>query len=98
MDLPPQAFTPPPKVRSAVVHITRLGTLRAYPADAKRSCHGVWWRRAFGQRRKMLRASLKGLAPDIEGASDCCGDRRRRQRAEETLTLKAFCALARALS
>ena len=92
LDLPPQAFTPPPKVRSAVVHITRLDAPR-YPADP------VMLRRvvaaSFGQRRKMLRASLKGMAPDIEARLEKIGiDPTARG---ETLTLEAFCALARAL-
>lgn len=92
MDLPPQAFAPPPKVRSAVVHITRLEAPR-YPADPATLRRVV--AAAFGQRRKMLRASLKGLAPDIETRLTKVGiDPTVRG---ETLTLEAFCALARAL-
>ena len=58
MRLPARAFTPPPKVESAVV---RLDALERRPCDDE-----VRWlervtREAFGQRRKMLRSSLKGL-------------------------------------
>ena len=93
MDLPPQAFTPPPKVRSAVVHMTRREA-PAFPADAKVLSRLV--ARAFNQRRKMLRASLKGVAPDIEDRLTAAGIAPT-QRAEE-VSLEKFCALARALS
>ena len=93
MEIPPQAFTPPPKVHSAVVHLTVLPEPR-YPADAKTLQDIV--ARAFGQRRKMLRASLKGLAPDIEDRLLAAGiqptDR------AETVDLERFCALARSLN
>ncbi len=62
-ELPPQAFTPPPKVTSAVVHLERLETPR-FPANARNLSRIVAL--AFGQRRKMLRASLKSLGPDVE--------------------------------
>jgi len=92
MELPPEAFTPPPKVRSAVVHLTALTEPR-YPAPAKVLQSLV--ARAFNQRRKMLRASLKGVAPDIEDRLLAAGiqptDR------AETVDLERFCALARAL-
>jgi len=93
MTLPPEAFTPPPKIRSAVVHLEALPEPR-YPADAKVLSRVV--AAAFNQRRKMLRASLKGLAPDIE-------DRLRSAGLEPTLRaeqvpLEGFCALARALA
>ena len=92
MDLSPQAFTPPPKVHSAVVHLTALPQPR-FEADGK-TLFGVV-ARAFGQRRKMLRASLKGMAPDIEDRLLAAGiqptDR------AETVDLERFCALARNL-
>jgi 16S rRNA (adenine1518-N6/adenine1519-N6)-dimethyltransferase len=79
-------------VRSSVVHITRLDEPR-FPADPTVLRRVV--AAAFGQRRKMLRASLKGLAPDIEARLQSVGiDPTARG---ETLTLEAFCALARAL-
>lgn len=93
MSLPPDAFTPPPKVSSAVVHLTALPAPR-YPADPKVLSDVV--ARAFNQRRKMLRAALKGLTPDIEDHLRAAGiaptDR------AETVGLEQFCALARSLA
>jgi len=90
MHLPPEAFTPPPKVSSAVVHLTALPEPR-FPADPKILERVV--ARAFNQRRKMLRAALKGMAPDIEDRLLSAGiqptDR------AETVHLEQFCALAR---
>ena len=92
MELPPEAFTPPPTVTSSVVHLERLEEPR-YPADP------VWLSRtvakAFGQRRKMLRASLKGLAPDLEDRIIAAGIKPT-QRAEE-IDLAGFCALSEQL-
>ena len=92
MELPPEAFTPPPKVRSAVVHLTALPAPR-YPANARVLQSVV--AKAFNQRRKMLRASLKGIRPDIEDRLLAAGisptDR------AETVDLERFCALARLL-
>jgi 16S rRNA (adenine1518-N6/adenine1519-N6)-dimethyltransferase len=93
MELPPEAFTPPPKVRSSVVRIDRLEAPR-HPADAATLFRVV--AAAFGQRRKMLRASLRGLAPDIEDRLRAAGIAPT-QRAE-TVPLDAFCALARGLA
>ncbi|CAM5638420.1 16S rRNA (adenine(1518)-N(6)/adenine(1519)-N(6))-dimethyltransferaseRsmA [Mycolicibacterium aubagnense] len=56
-DVPPQAFTPPPKVTSSVVHMTPRESLLS--ADVKKL--GRVTEAAFGQRRKMLRQSLKSL-------------------------------------
>ena len=90
MSLPPEAFTPPPKVSSAVVHLTARDEPRfpANPATLSRVVAA-----AFNQRRKMLRAALKGLAPDIEDRLLAAGiaptDR------AERVSLEAFCALAR---
>lgn len=92
MTLPPEAFTPPPKVKSAVVHLEALPEPR-YPANAKTLERTV--AAAFNQRRKMLRASLKGLAPDIEDRLLASGIRPT-DRAER-VTLEQFCALSRAL-
>lgn len=63
LNLPPEAFTPAPKVSSAVVHITRLDAPR-YPADAATLERVI--AAGFNQRRKMLRASLRSLDPEIE--------------------------------
>lgn len=92
LSLPPEAFTPPPKVSSAVVHLTALPEPR-YPANAKTLERVV--AAAFNQRRKMLRAALKGHAPDIEDRLLSAGIKPT-DRAE-TVPLEAFCALARAI-
>lgn len=92
MEIPPQAFSPPPKVTSAVVHLKRLDQPR-FPADAKKLERVV--AAAFGQRRKMLRASLKGLSPDIQSVLESVGIAPT-ERAEQ-LTIEEFCRLSRAL-
>jgi 16S rRNA (adenine1518-N6/adenine1519-N6)-dimethyltransferase len=92
MELPPQAFTPPPKVHSAVVHLTALPAPR-FPANPKTLETVV--ARAFNQRRKMLRAALKGLRPDIEDRLVAAGIAPT-DRAEQ-IDVERFCALARAL-
>jgi 16S rRNA (adenine1518-N6/adenine1519-N6)-dimethyltransferase len=58
MDLPARAFTPPPKVDSAVV---RLEPLAQRPADSLIATLQTVAQAAFGQRRKMLRSSLRSL-------------------------------------
>ncbi|MCT8160610.1 16S rRNA (adenine(1518)-N(6)/adenine(1519)-N(6))-dimethyltransferase RsmA [Pseudoruegeria sp. SHC-113] len=90
MSLPPEAFTPPPKIHSAVVHLTALPEPR-FPADAATLSRVV--AAAFNQRRKMLRASLKGVAPDIEDRLLAAG-LKPTDRAEQ-IPLEGFCALAR---
>ena len=92
LSLPPEAFTPPPKVSSAVVHITRLAAPR-FPADAATLEHVV--AAGFNQRRKMLRAALRGLHPQIEAMLLAAGIAPT-ARAEE-IGLEAWCRLARAL-
>ncbi|MEL6702008.1 MAG: 16S rRNA (adenine(1518)-N(6)/adenine(1519)-N(6))-dimethyltransferase RsmA, partial [Pseudomonadota bacterium] len=64
LSLPPEAFLPAPKVHSAVVHLTALPEPR-YPADAAILSDVV--ARAFGQRRKMLRASLNVRGHRFQG-------------------------------
>ena len=56
-DVPPQAFTPPPKVTSSVVHMVP----RASPLSTEVKKLGRVTEAAFGQRRKMLRQSVKSL-------------------------------------
>lgn len=92
MHLPPGAFTPPPKVSSAVVHLTALPQPR-FPADAATLNRVV--AAGFNQRRKMLRASLKGVAPNIEDHLNAAGIPPT-ERAEQ-VSLEAFCALARSV-
>lgn len=93
MSLPPEAFTPAPKVSSAVVHLTALPEPR-FPADAAVLSRVV--AAAFNQRRKMLRAALKGVAPDIEDRLLAAGIKPT-DRAEQ-VPLEGFCALARAVA
>jgi 16S rRNA (adenine1518-N6/adenine1519-N6)-dimethyltransferase len=90
MVLPPEAFTPAPKVHSAVVQLTALPAPR-FPADAKVLSRIV--AAGFNQRRKMLRASLRGVAPEIEAKLVAAGIAPT-ARAEE-VSLEAFCTLAR---
>lgn len=92
LDLPPEAFTPAPKVSSAVVHLEALAEPR-FPAKAATLSRVV--AAAFNQRRKMLRAGLKGLAPNIEDHLNAAGIPPT-ERAEQ-VSLEAFCALARSL-
>lgn len=92
LSLPPEAFTPAPKVASAVVHLTALPQPR-YPADPQVLERVV--AAAFNQRRKMLRASLRGLDPGIETRLTRL-DIPPTARAEE-IDLERFCALARDL-
>ena len=92
LTLPPQAFVPAPKVDSAVVHLEALPAPR-FPARAQTLSRVT--AAAFNQRRKMLRASLRGLHPGIESLLEGVGIPPT-ARAEE-IGLEAFCALARAL-
>jgi len=92
-DVSPKAFTPPPKVTSAVVRIEPL----AEPvAPAELSVLEKVTAAAFGQRRKMLRQSLKALTPDdTEGFIRAAGlDPTARA---ETLSVADFASLARQL-
>lgn len=93
MELPPEAFVPAPKVKSSVVHIAALPAPR-FDADADVLSRVVAM--AFNQRRKMLRAALKGLAPDIEDRLHAAGIKPT-ERAER-VSIEAFCALARAVA
>jgi len=90
-DIPPRAFTPPPKVTSSVVRLVP----RAMPlAAADKARLERVTAAAFGQRRKMLRSSLKPLGLPVEillAAAGVAGT----ARAEE-LSVAEFCALARA--
>ena len=93
MNLPPEAFTPPPKIHSAVVHLQRLETPR-FEADAAMLNRVV--AAGFNQRRKMLRTSLKSLSPDIETHLIAAGIAPT-ERAEQ-VSIEAFCALTRSLA
>lgn len=86
-DVPPGAFTPAPKVTSSVVEIVPLAQPRLKVDEAKLE---QVVKVAFGQRRKMLRASLKGLLTEAQIASTHIAPERR----PETLTLEEFARLA----
>jgi len=88
-DVPPQAFTPPPKVTSSVIHLEP----RREPLAADVKVLGRVTEAAFGQRRKMLRQSLKSMGG--EKLLEAVGiDPTRRA---ETLSVEEFVALARAV-
>jgi 16S rRNA (adenine1518-N6/adenine1519-N6)-dimethyltransferase len=92
-DIPPRAFVPPPKVTSSVVRIVP----RPEPlAPADRLALERVTAAAFGQRRKMLRTSLKTLGIPVEPLLARAGVAPT-ARAEE-LTVADFCALARVFS
>jgi 16S rRNA (adenine1518-N6/adenine1519-N6)-dimethyltransferase len=87
-DIPRQVFTPPPKVTSSVVQIVP----RAAPLAADLAVLERVTRAAFGQRRKMLRQSLKPLGGDaLLAAAGIDGTRR-----PETLSIAEFVSLANA--
>lgn len=85
-DIPPQAFTPAPKVTSSVVHIIP----RSQPLACSAQKLSLVTKAAFGQRRKMLRQSLKTIGGEklLEKAGI---DETRRA---ETLSISEFVALA----
>ena len=91
-DIPPRAFTPPPKVTSSVVELLPRERPLA-PADSAYLEQVT--AAAFGQRRKMLRQSLRSLAGDPAALLAAAGIDETR-RAEE-LTIAEFAALAEAL-
>lgn len=90
-DLPPQAFTPPPKVTSSVVHITPKTRTDDVDIPLMERVTAA----AFGQRRKMLRQSLKSLGLDTEKLLAAAGIEGT-QRAEE-IDIAGFVRLARAV-
>ena len=92
-DVAPGAFSPPPAVVSAIVELIPRAEPLA-PADARTLERVV--AAAFGQRRKMLRQSLKSLGVDANALCTEAGiDPTRRA---ETLSIPEFCSLARAVS
>ncbi len=88
-EVPPQAFTPPPKVTSTVVHLEPIDK----PIPCAVSALEKVTQAAFGQRRKMLRQSLKPLGGEaLLGKAGIDPQRR-----AETLTVEEFCRLANCL-
>lgn len=85
-DIPPQAFTPPPKVTSTVVHLEPIE--KPLPCDADKLEKVTL--AAFGQRRKMLRQSLKPIGGEALLARAEIDPQRR----AETLSVEEFCRLA----
>ncbi len=84
--MPRQAFTPPPKVTSSVVHLTP----RAAPLPAELKLLERVTEAAFGQRRKMLRQSLKRVGGEaLLALAGIDGTRR-----AETLSVEEFVRLA----
>jgi 16S rRNA (adenine1518-N6/adenine1519-N6)-dimethyltransferase len=90
-DVSPSAFTPPPKVVSSMVELKP----RAAPSSCEAKFLSAVTQAAFGQRRKMLRQSLKSLAPDVLALLAEAGIEPS-ARAEE-ITIEGFAALARSL-
>jgi 16S rRNA (adenine1518-N6/adenine1519-N6)-dimethyltransferase len=89
-DVSPAAFTPPPKVTSSVIELTpNPKPLECDPRALARVTQA-----AFGQRRKMLRQSLKSLGVD---AAALRGRNEETKRAEE-IDVAGFVALARSLT
>jgi 16S rRNA (adenine1518-N6/adenine1519-N6)-dimethyltransferase len=91
MSLNRSAFIPPPKITSAVVHILPIDSPHGIdPAVIQRLTEA-----AFGQRREMLRSSLKSFPGAPEAAQSLGIDLQRRA---ERLSVEEFVSLARALS
>jgi 16S rRNA (adenine1518-N6/adenine1519-N6)-dimethyltransferase len=91
-DIPAAAFTPPPKVRSSLVELMP----RPAPLSCEAKLLAQVTQAAFGQRRKMLRQSLKSLAGGDAVSLLARADIDPAQRAEE-IGIEGFVALARAL-
>ena len=91
MTLSRSAFVPPPKVASAVVHIVPA----AAPDGVDAKVMSRLTEAAFGQRRKMLRSSLKSFEGAVEAAESIGIDLQRRA---ETLSVEDYVKLARTLS
>ncbi|AOG11404.1 MULTISPECIES: 16S rRNA (adenine(1518)-N(6)/adenine(1519)-N(6))-dimethyltransferase RsmA [Rhizobium/Agrobacterium group] len=88
-DIPPQAFTPPPKVTSTVVHLVPIE--KPLPCDPDKLEKAT--QAAFGQRRKMLRQSLKPIGGEALLARADIDPQRR----AETLSVEEFCRIANLL-
>jgi 16S rRNA (adenine1518-N6/adenine1519-N6)-dimethyltransferase len=89
--VPPTAFVPPPKVASAVVHILPAAEPEGVDPKVLEKLTGA----AFGQRRKMLRSSLKAIPGALDTLQTLGIESERRA---ETVSVEEFVALARALS
>tara|TARA_B100000963_G_scaffold266541_1_gene234701 strand:+ start:923 stop:1756 length:834 start_codon:yes stop_codon:yes gene_type:complete len=90
--IPATAFTPPPKVESAIVHFEALKKPR-FPAEVKKLEFVV--SKAFNQRRKMLRGALKGHFKNVEEGLLAIGVLPTKRA--ENVTIQEFCSMARIL-
>lgn len=90
MNVHRSAFVPPPKVMSAIIHVVP----GVQPEGASMTAIETLTAAAFGQRRKMLRQSLKGVKGAVEALAIVGIDPERRA---ETVTVAEFVALAKAL-
>lgn len=93
LHVPPEAFTPPPKVDSAVLVLQPLAKPRY---EAKRDVLEKVVAAAFNQRRKMLRSSLKSLGVDVLAL--CKQANVPEELRADACSIEQFCALARAIS
>lgn len=87
-DLPPSAFTPPPKVTSSIIYLSARKRTDSIAFDMMEMVVA----KAFNQRRKMLRQSMKSINIDWENIGIAPT-----KRAEE-LSIEEFCAIAQSLS
>ena len=91
-NIPATAFTPPPKVESAVVHFEALNEPK-FPAEVDKLEFVV--SKAFNQRRKMLRGALKGHFKNVEEGLFSIGVLLTKRA--ENITIKEYCAMSQIL-
>ena len=90
--VPATAFTPPPKVESAVVHFEALNEPK-FPAEVDKLDFVV--SKAFNQRRKMLRGALKGHFKNVEEGLFSIGVLPTKRA--ENITVQEYCAMSQIL-
>ena len=91
-NIPATAFTPPPKVESAVVHFEALNEPK-FPAEVDKLEFVV--SKAFNQRRKMLRGALKGHFINVEEGLFSIGVLPTKRA--ENITVEEYCAMSQIL-
>ena len=91
-NIPATAFTPPPKVESAVVHFEALNEPK-FPAEVDKLEFVV--SKAFNQRRKMLRGALKGHFINVEEGLFSIGILPTKRA--ENITVQEYCAMSQIL-
>ena len=91
-NIPATAFTPPPKVESAVVHFEALNEPK-FPAEVEKLEFVV--SKAFNQRRKMLRGALKGHFINVEEGLFSIGILPTKRA--ENITVQEYCAMSQIL-